>query len=80
MNKDDIRNNGLQENDLITLESSVGKMENIVVREFDILHGNIMTYFPESNILVPTITDPRSQTPGYKLAWVKISHSNNSSG
>ena len=80
MNKDDIRNNGLQENDLITLESSVGKMENIVVREFDIPHGNIMTYFPESNILVPTITDPRSQTPGYKLAWVKISHSNNSNG
>lgn len=80
MNKDDIRKKGLQENDLVTLESSVGKMEKIVVREFDIPSGNIMTYFPESNILVPTITDPRSQTPGYKLVWVKISQSNNSSG
>ncbi|MCP4551941.1 MAG: FdhF/YdeP family oxidoreductase [Bacteroidetes bacterium] len=77
MNKDDIRKKGLQENDLVTLESSVGKMEKIVVREFDIPSGNIITYFPESNVLVPTITDPRSKTPGYKLVWVKISPFNN---
>ncbi len=72
MNKDDIKNKGLNENDLVTLESSTGKMENIMVREFDISSGNIMTYFPESNVLVPTITDPRTQTPAYKLVWVKV--------
>ncbi len=80
MNKDDIQNKGLQENDLVTLESSVGKMEKVMVRKFDIPRGNIMTYFPESNVLVPTTTDPRSQTPGYKLVWVKISLSNNCNG
>lgn len=73
MNKDDIQKRGLRENDLVTLESTVGKMEQVAVREFDIPSGNIMTYYPESNILVPTTTDPRSLTPGFKLVWVKIS-------
>ncbi len=72
MNKDDIQNKGLQENDLVTLESSVGKMERVMVREFDIPCGNVMTYYPESNVLVPTTTDPRSLTPAFKLVWVKI--------
>jgi len=72
MNKIDIQNQGLRENDLVTIESSVGKMEKVVVREFDIPSGNLITYFPESNILVPNTTDPRSKTPGYKLVWVRI--------
>lgn len=72
MNKNDIKEKGLKQNDLVTLESSVGKMEKVKVREFDISPGSIMTYYPESNILVPTTTDPRSLTPAYKLVWVKI--------
>lgn len=72
MNKEDIRNRGLKENDLVNLESSVGKMENVTVREFDVPSGNIITYYPESNVLIPITTDPRSQTPAYKLIWVKI--------
>lgn len=76
MNKNDIKNKGLIKNERVTLESPIGKMENVVVREFDIASGNIMTYFPESNILVPTTTDPRTQTPGYKFIWVNILPSN----
>lgn len=72
MNRDDIKSSGLKENDFVTLESSVGRIENLMVREFDIIKGNVMTYFPESNILVPTTTDPRSLTPGYKSVLVKI--------
>ncbi len=73
MNKEDIQSNGWQHNGLVTLESSVGKMEKVKVREFDIAKGNILTYYPEANVLVPNTTDPRSFTPGYKLVWVKIS-------
>ena len=76
MNKDDIKNKGLSENDIVTLRSTVGKMENVMVREFDIVAGNIMTYFPEANVLVPTTTDPRTQTPGYKFVWVNVVTSN----
>ena len=72
MNKNDIKNKGLNENDFVTLESSIGKMENVLIREFDISSGCIMTYFPEANVLVPTITDPRTYTPAYKFVWVKV--------
>ncbi|PLX04528.1 MAG: histidine kinase [Marinilabiliales bacterium] len=72
MNKDDISSMGLKENMLVNLKSSVGEMQNMFVRELDITPGNIMTYYPESNVLIPTAVDPRSKTPGYKLAWVKI--------
>jgi len=65
-------NSIVYENDLITLESSAGKMERVKVRTFDIPPGNIITYYPESNVLVSTTTDPRSLTPGFKLTWVKI--------
>lgn len=72
MNEADIKNRGLQENDKVTLESSAGKMVNVAVRKFDIPPGNIITYYPESNVLVPTDTDPRSLTPAYKSVRVNI--------
>ena len=72
MNQKDIKNEGLKENDLVTLVSEAGKMEEVLVREFDIPSGNIVTYYPESNILVPTNTDPRSQTPSFKSVGVNI--------
>lgn len=56
---------GFKQNDLVTLKSSVGKMEKVKVREFDVTSGCIMTYYPEANVLVPTATDPRSLTPDY---------------
>ena len=72
MNPEDIKQNGLKENERVHLESVTGTMENVKVRAFDIAPGNIATYFPESNVLVPTTTDPRSLTPGYKLVHVSI--------
>lgn len=72
MNETDIRKNGFRENDLVTLESSVGKMEKLKVRKFDIARGNVLTYYPESNVLVPNSTDPRSKTPGYKSVCVTV--------
>ena len=72
MNEDDIRRKGLKENDKVTLQSSVGEMNNVVVCKYNVTVGNIITYFPEANILVPTTTDPRSKTPAYKSVLIKI--------
>jgi molybdopterin-dependent oxidoreductase alpha subunit len=72
MNKNDMKNNGFKNNDLVDLKSSVGKMECLRVKEFDITEGNIMTYYPESNVLVPATVDPRSKTPSYKKVSVNI--------
>ncbi len=72
MNRADIAGRGLRENDTVTLESSAGKMVNVTVREFNVPPGNIITYYPESNVLVPAVADPRSLTPAYKSVPVTI--------
>ena len=72
MNKEDIEAEGLVENDLVTLKSDVGMMEDVRVREFEISRGNVITYYPESNILIPITTDPRSRTPGEKSVNINI--------
>ena len=72
MNKNDIEKLGFKTDQKVTLESETGKMENVIVREFDIPTGNIATYYPEANVLVPTTIDPRSKTPAFKSVSVKI--------
>ena len=47
-------------------------LRGILVREFDIRAGNALMYFPEANVLVPTITDPLSKTPGFKGVLVTV--------
>jgi molybdopterin-dependent oxidoreductase alpha subunit len=74
MNKNDMKNHGFNENDYVNLESSVGKMNRMKVKAFDIFPGCVVTYYPESNILVPINVDQRSKTPAYKMVWVRISH------
>jgi molybdopterin-dependent oxidoreductase alpha subunit len=76
MNKDDMRNLGFRENDLVDLVSATGKMEKLKVKEIDICKGSVLTYYPESNVLVSRDVDKRSKTPSFKMVWVKISPSN----
>ncbi|MDA3928592.1 MAG: FdhF/YdeP family oxidoreductase [Prolixibacteraceae bacterium] len=75
MNKQDMAAGGLKTNDLVTIQNETGKLEKLKVKEFNISEGNVMTYFPEANILIPTTTDPRSKTPAYKSVLIQISKS-----
>jgi len=72
MNKEDIKSLGLKENDKVKLQNGVGKMENVKVREFDIARGNLMAYYPEANVLIPTDTDGRSKTPAFKSTLISV--------
>ncbi len=72
MNKLDMKSRELKENDLVDIKSDTGKMERVKVREFDISRSCLLTYFPESNILISNNTDPRSKTPGFKSVPVNI--------
>ncbi len=72
MNKEDITNLGLDENDLVTLKNETGRMDNVKVREFPIATGNLMAYYPEANCLVSTDVDSRSKTPSFKSTTVRI--------
>lgn len=72
MNPIDMRTEGLTENMHVSLSNVTGKMTALQVKPFDIRPGNLMTYFPEANVLIPLASDPRSQTPAFKAVTVRI--------
>ncbi len=72
MNRLDIRDHGLKTGDLVSLISDNGAMKDVAVVPFDLPRGNIMTYYPEANLLTGTEIDPRSKTPAFKATAVSI--------
>lgn len=72
MNPEDIGSLGLQENDVVTLKSGTGIMRNVKVRSFAIKRGNVLGYYPETNVLISTETDKRSLTPSFKNTFIEV--------
>ncbi|HEY3406345.1 MAG TPA: FdhF/YdeP family oxidoreductase [Ohtaekwangia sp.] len=72
MNPEDIREAGLEENDNVTLRSETGVMNGVKVKAFDIKKGNVLGYYPETNVLISSVTDQRSLTPGFKNTQITI--------
>ena len=72
MNVADMQREGLDENDYVSLGNETGSMIDLKVRAFDIPVGNLLTYFPEANVLIPKTTDQRSKTPSYKSVLVEL--------
>ncbi len=74
MNEQDIERLGLKPNDRVTLVNDTGRMEHVKVSPFDIKRGNLMAYYPEANVLIPTEVDTRSKTPAFKSVTVRVLH------
>ena len=72
MNPQDMQRENYSENQLITLKTDIGEMKNLKVKPFDVRAGNVMTYYPEANILIPHNVDDRSGTPGFKSVDVEL--------
>ena len=72
MNKKDIKELKIVENDRVDLMNDTGIMSSVKVKSIDIAPGNVATFFPESNILISTIVDERSKTPSFKSSLVTI--------
>ncbi|MDP1930825.1 MAG: FdhF/YdeP family oxidoreductase [Gammaproteobacteria bacterium] len=72
MHPEDMREEGLMTDMLVTLTNSTGTMNNLKVKPFDIRRGNLMTYFPEANVLIPQTSDPRSHTPAFKSTRIAL--------
>lgn len=68
----DIEKEGLREGDKVRLDNATGSMRHLSLKAFDIRQGNLLTYFPEANVLTPLAADPRSQTPAFKAVGVLI--------
>lgn len=72
MNPADMREAGLVEDMRVCLENATGRLAGLKVKPFDVRRGNLLTYFPEANVLVPRQADPRSQTPAFKAVRVTL--------
>jgi molybdopterin-dependent oxidoreductase alpha subunit len=66
MNEKDMATLGLAESGRITVKNATGMMTAQKAVAYPIKEGNIMMYYPESNILVPRDSDPQSKTPSFK--------------
>ena len=75
ISKQDLCAYGLEAGMLVDVKSDAGKMHGLVLSEFEIKPGNVMTYFPEANVLIPQTNDPRSKTPSFKSVLVSIERS-----
>ncbi len=72
MHPEDMLKEGLTTDARVTLCNATGKMKGLKVKPFDIRPGNLMTYFPEANVLIPQTVDRRSQTPAFKSVQVAL--------
>ncbi len=70
---DDLRALELQHDQPVCVWNEVGTLQPLLAREFPkIKPGNVLMYYPESNVLVPRSADPKSKTPAFKNVLVHI--------
>jgi len=73
LHPDDMQRLGLHDEQRVTVESTTGRLTNILARAFpEIRPGNALMYYPEANILVPRHADPLSRTPAFKSIVVNV--------
>ncbi|GKT11328.1 MAG: hypothetical protein ISEC1_P0291 [Thiomicrorhabdus sp.] len=72
MNPEQMAEMGLKEGELANLVSATGRMDNVLVYQFDVPAGSLMAYYPEANVLVGRETDQRSKTPAFKSVAIRV--------
>jgi molybdopterin-dependent oxidoreductase alpha subunit len=72
MNQADLDRLELKKDDRVTVFNDTGRLSGILVRPYDIREGNVLMYYPETNVLVPRSVDPSSRTPAFKSVLVRI--------
>jgi molybdopterin-dependent oxidoreductase alpha subunit len=73
LNPIDVQRLNLAADQRVTVRSSAGELNNILVRPFaEIKAGNALMYYPEANAVVPRSLDPSSKTPAFKgvVVWL----------
>lgn len=72
VSQEDLVRLGLRVDQQVTVRSESGTLRHLVVRIVDITPGNAVMYYPEANVLIPKVADPRSRTPAFKNTLVTI--------
>ena len=68
----DMEDLALKRGDTVDIISDTGTMASVAVFNYDLPRGNVMSYYPEANILTSQSHDPRSKTPAFKNIPVDI--------
>lgn len=72
VSQEDLVRLGLRVDQRVTVRSQSGTLRHLLVRIVDIRAGNAVMYYPEANVLIPKVADPRSRTPAFKNTLVTI--------
>jgi len=72
MNKNDMDELNILEGSCVSIKNDIGEMNDVYAKSFNIHRGNVATYFPESNVLIPAEPDMRSKTPSFKSTMVTV--------
>ena len=72
INIEDMDALNIEEGSRVTVKNEIGTMKDVYAKSFNIRRGNVATYFPESNVLIPADSDFQSKTPAFKSTMVTI--------
>jgi molybdopterin-dependent oxidoreductase alpha subunit len=70
---DDLRKLGLTDGQPVKVRTAAGELSPVrATAHAAIRPGNVAMYYPECNVLVPRIADPRSRTPAFKSVLAEV--------
>jgi anaerobic selenocysteine-containing dehydrogenase len=72
MNAEDVRKGGLCDRQRISVQGQAGQLDNIEIICGAVRRGAALMFYPEANILMTGLTDPKSHTPAYKRVPVLV--------
>jgi anaerobic selenocysteine-containing dehydrogenase len=79
MNRNDMKKLNFVKDENVVIKNEVGRLDNILVKPFDVKEGAVLMYYPEVNLLISQRVDPLSRTPGFKSMIVSVAKSFSSS-
>ncbi len=72
MNAEDMKARNIAEGQRVNIKSKTGILNSFEALSFDIAKGATMGFYPETNVLVSSESDPRSLTPSFKNTEIWI--------
>jgi len=72
MNIKDIEQGGFSNHQRVSVQGEAGKLDNIEIISGDIRQGAALMFYPEANVLMKAVSDPKSHTPAYKRVPVLV--------
>ena len=73
MHPEDIDAGGFINHQRVTIQGEAGQMNNIEIISGGVRRGAALMFYPEANVLMKGVTDPKSHTPAYKRVPVLVS-------